>query len=401
MNRYIFFSCKQLDNEEIYMIKYDYENGKWNLPKRISFSNMDSITPSVCIDADDMIYIYWIDRITSSGSVGFARYNPLSDELYSDLIRPSSVPDSILTLCSSIDETKTVYLAWEDTRFGVDSGTEIYKNETINLVSFDKIQTSPDAKKTDAQIIEEQLNKFVIGNKYSDDVSPSELPISSEALGNTMITLETARSSYSIPMDVFNSQNPLVAPQIVILDSRDITIKIRGLPKTLAYRLKNIDDLNSAYSEFFEFTVDILPDTTIKKWRLSAENGKKQIGIQLYTLQGLTSPIEIDLYLNEPNIYDILIYNDSGNSIGEIVDTIYQDVTVLSSHSYWVKIKSYRIIDDTQVVKFDVIAQGLDILNNETTYDGEYYVGKFSINPQDGTRYLDGSAKIIPKILKK
>lgn len=399
MNRYVFFSCKQLANEEIYMSKYDYAKREWNLPKRISFSDADSVTPSVCIDSDGIIYIYWVDKTSSSNSVGFAKYDSFVDVVSPSTIRPSSAPSNVIKLRAAIDETKTIYLAWEDSRLGINSGTEIYKNEVVNLVNFDKISTiSSQEQKTDAEIISEQLNKFVIGKRYSDDVSPAELPPSEEALGDIIVTLETSSVSYSVPMDVFNYENPLADREVIIMNSRDITIKIKGLPKTLAYRLKNIDDPDATYSEFFEFDIDIFPDTTIANWRLSSGNGAKKLGIELYTFHGLVSPITIDLYVNEPDLYDIYLYNDNGDSIGETVNTEYGNVKVLSFNPYWVKIKPHRVVDKTQSVKFDIIAQGSDILDNETVFDGEYYVGKFSVNPHDGIRYIDGNAKIVPRI---
>jgi len=403
MNRYILFSCKQSSNiEDVYMAKYDYVSEEWKSIKKVSFSQSDSIIPSVCMDSDDVIYIYWIDKADSSNSVCFARYNSSLDRFSYENIRPSSYPSTVIKVSAEIDESKTVYLAWEDGRFGNSVGTEIYKNESINLINFDKIKaTSDSTDKTDDEIVSDQLNKFVIGKKYSDDASQSELPESAEALSDVVITLETDSVTYSVPVDIFNSENPLATQETIILDSRDISIKIKGLQKTLAYRIKNADDSSASYSEFYEFSIDVFPNTTIANWRLSAGNGAKRVAIELYTVQGLTAPINIDLYLNEPDIYDISFFNNSVGSVGEAVNTTYQDVTVLSYNTYWVKIKPHKVIDNSQEVKFDIETLGTNLSNIPTTFDGEYYVGKFSVNTHDGVRYMDGGAKIVPKVVAK
>lgn len=399
MNRYIFFNCKQTISENIYMVKYDYSQEEWKAPRKISFSEAESVHPSACIDSDNIIYIYWIDRSASSDSIGFAKYNTVLDRVSEIEVRPSSSPSTIESLSVVLDETKTTYIAWEDSRFGSNVGTEIYKNELVNLVNFDAIVSETEEEKTDEEIIADQLNKFVIGRKYSDEISPSELPLSGEALGDVVLTLETEGVTYTVPVDIFNRENPLAPQETIILDSRDITVKIKGLPRTLAYRIKNLDDSSATYSEFYEFSIDEYPDTTVALWRLSSDNGAKRIGIQLYTLQGLVSPITIDLYLNEPDIYDILIFTDSGDSVGEAVSTEYQNVKVLSFNNYWVKIKPHRVVDDDQSVQFDVITQGNAVTDVDTTFDGEHYVGKFSVNVHDGVRYIDGNAKIVPKIV--
>jgi len=398
-NVYVFFSCKHTDVENIYMVKYDFSQNEWTFPKRISFSEVDSVMPSVVIDSDDIIYIYWVEKTSTSNSVGFSKYNTILDRLNSEIIRPSSSPNNIDKISTAIDETKTVYLAWEDGRLGSEYGTEIYKNQSINLINFDQIVSDSSKTKTDEEIISEDLNKFVIGKKYSDNISPSELPLSLETSGDVVLTLFTDKLSYEYPVDIFNLDNPLQNRETIILDYRDISIKIKGLPRTLAYRIKNLDDAEASYSEFREFTIDVFPDTTIASWRLSSGNGAKSIGIQLYTLHGLLSPIVVNLYLNEKDIYDIALFNNEGDKIGEAVDTEYQNKTVLSSKIYWVKIKPYKVIGDEQVLKFDVITQGDDIRDVETSYDGTYYVGKFSINPYDGIRHIDGSARIIPKVV--
>lgn len=402
MNRYVIFSCKFSFSEEIYITKYDYFESKWNSPKRISFSDKDSINPSVCIDSDNIIYIYWIEKDENSKSIGHAEYDIDKDEVVPIDIRPSSVPTSIEKISVALDESKTTYLAWEDSRLGTNIGSEIYRNNSVNLIYYNEIEEDEDEQdKTESEIISQQLNKFVIGKQYDDDVSSSILPLSDEAPNDVIITFETDSKSFEVPVDIYNLDNPLKGRDNIVLDSRDIKIKIKGLSRTLAYRIKNLDDTSSNYSEFYEFTIDIVPDTTVANWRLSSENGLKQIAIQLYTLEGLVSPIVIDLYLNEPDVYDIYIYNDDGGDIGTVVSTEYQNIKALSYNKYWVLIKPYKVIGDDQKVQFDVITQGNDLNNIDTQFNGQYYVGHFSVNVHDGVRYIDGNAKIVPKIVKK
>jgi hypothetical protein len=119
-------------------------------------------------------------------------------------------------------------------------------------------------------------------------------------------------------------------------------------------------------------------------------------------MQGLTSIVCQDLFLNEPDLYDILLFDNDGDQIGEAVDTEFQDTKVLASRTYWTKIKAHRTVDlETEKVVFNVDTQGDTIENVETKFDGEFFVGKFTVQPHDGFKYIDGDAKIIPRIESK
>jgi hypothetical protein len=105
--------------------------------------------------------------------------------------------------------------------------------------------------------------------------------------------------------------------------------------------------------------------------------------------------------MDKNNFAFSFIHSDDEGQVGEVVSTEYQEVKALTSMSYWVKILPYKLLADDQSVVFDIETQGNKYLNVQTTKDEDYYVGKFSINTQDGIRYIDGSAKIIPRIVSQ
>lgn len=400
LNKYVIFGAKIDKYSDIYMMKYSEKNGVWSFPKKISSTDADSFHPSAVIDADGVIYIHWIDRKGSGSSIGYAEYIVSSDEIVNDkVIRPSTAPTGSLSVSSVADSTKTVYVAWEDSREDTEGETEVYKNESINLISFDQQNVGDAEDKDSAQIIADQLSQVVIGQQFSDVVSPSELPLSEESLNQVKLVLYTDSVSYDVPFNLSNRDDDLAPEQTIALDYRRIGIKIEGLNKTIAYRIKNSDDSSSRYSEFFEFTIDESPNTTIGTWDLSNGNGKKSICVQLYTIKGLTSEFCVDLFLNEPILFDISLHNNEEGQVGEVVDTEYQEVKVLTSKEYWVKIYSHKLLSDDQMILFDVETQGENIVNIKTEKSGGDYVGKFALSTHDGVRHIDGSAKIIPRIV--
>ena len=398
-NIFVIFNCYKIGKEDIYLIKYDVSDVEWKLPVKISSSENSSVLPSISIDSDNVIYAYWIEKLSNGSSIiGYAEYDTVRDSLKTDkLIRPSSSFNSSQLIVSALDDTKTIHISWEDSRDSIED-IEIYKNESINLLNFDEIAKLEESEKTDSEIIKDQLSRIVIGQIYPDDVSPSQLPYSQESLSDVILVFETDDVSYEYYVDNENREDPLLPIETIIMNSRKIRIKIKGISRTIAYRLRNSDD-NSSYSEFYEFKITEFPNTAIADWILSLNNGLKTVCIQLYTSNGLTSSICVNLFLNEPNLYDVILCSDNGNKMGDIVSTSYQDVKVLTSKNYWVKIKPKQYLDETQKVEFDIITNGESILNNSTKFDGEYYIGKFILHTQDGIKYIDGNAKIIPKVV--
>jgi hypothetical protein len=402
-NIIVVFSGNKGGKENIYLSKYDVDERKWKLAKLIVSTPVESVRPTIALDADSKVYIFWIDKDGQAHNLRHAVYNSVNDSLEVIDERISTDADTSLLASATIDDTKTVYISWEDIREGSEEGSEIYRNNSINLIAFDEREESPSVEdKTDEEIVEEQLSRYVVGKQYPDEIPPSQLPQSDESLDKVVVTFRNDNQSFEVPLDMFKNGDPIVAPESIVLNSRRVTIDIKGLPRTLAYRIKNEDDSNASFSEFFEFSIDIFPDTTTTEWLLSSGNGQKTVCFQFYTLQGLTSIACQDLFVNEPDLYDILLFNNSGDQIGEVVDTEYQNTKVLTTKTYWVKIKPRRtVIVETEKVVFNVDTQGETIENVETEFDGEYFVGKFTIQPHDGIRYIDGDAKIIPRIENK
>ena len=401
-NQFVIFSAKIEGYYDIYVTQRNSSLGSWRAPKKVSLTSSDSVDPTAVIDSDGVIYIHWIDKSGESKSIGYAEYYSADDRIVNTkIIRPSSAPTSALSISSLIDDTKTVYVSWEDSRSGEEGETEIYKNENTNLVTFDEPSTSSQQDKTLSEIIADQMSQVVVGREFSDIVSASELPISGESLGEVEIVLFTDSVSYSVPFSLSNIDDVDIIDQTIIMDYRRIGVKIKGLNKTIAYRIKNKDDSSSTYSEFYEFTIDEPPNTTTGSWTLSQDNGRKQICVQLYTIKGLTSEFCIDLFLNEPSLFDISIHSNTNNNIGEVVDTEYQEVKALTSDLYWVKILPRKLLTESQTIVFDIETQGNKYSSIQTSKNGDYYIGKFALNTHDGVRYVDGGAKIIPRIVSQ
>jgi hypothetical protein len=408
-NLYVIFSSNQENIDEIFLSKYDISDDEWKSPKKLNSTSSESVRPSVTMDPDGVIYIFWLEKSEPASTIKFVEYNSVNDEIEIGNKNVSSSSSTASSLGVSIDRTKTVHVSWEDVRdfIGIEDeeGSEIFKNQIANLVTCQKIQEETgvsNENQTEDEIIQEQLSQLVIGNTFPDDVTSSQLAISDESVRDVLLTFETDTVSYDVPIDLFNQSNPLSELPPTVMDFRDIRIKIKGLPNTLAYRIKNADDSNSSFSEFFEFTIDEQPNTTVAQHKLSFGNGQKQVCLQLYTIDGLTSAFCHDLFLNESSLFDVILYNDNGNIVGNSVSTEFQNTKVLTSKPYWVSIAPLRVVDDEQKVMFDVVMQGQDILNVDTEEqeDGTF-IGKFTLQTHDGVLYLDGDAKIVPKIVNK
>jgi hypothetical protein len=408
-NIYIVFPSNEESVDDLFLLKYDSSDREWRSPKKIHSSEKESTDPSISIDPDGKIYIFWIEKDGDSHAIIFSEYDSEIDDFkIRNQRNVSSAPGLSLSVNNVIDDTKTVYITWEDVRDFVgeeEEGSEVFRNQLSNLIVCEKIKEEEGSEgtedKTDEEIVQSQLSRFVIGKTFPDVVTSSQLPLSIESLREVILTFETNTVSFIVPIDLFNKKDQLQTLPDTVMDFRDIKIKIKGPPNTFAYRIKNTDDINANFSEFYEYTIDEQPDVTIASHRLSSGNGQKQVCIQFYTIEGLTSSVCHDLFLNETTLFNISLFNDEGNVIGESVETEYQNTKALTSKAYWVKIQPLRLVDDTQKITFDVILQGDDILGVETELSDGVFLGKFTIQPHDGIRYIDGDAKIVPKIVDK
>jgi len=387
----VFVSDKE-GKDDVYLLKHNKTLGSWSSVRSVNNSLSQSKNPSISIDSSNIAYIIWIDRKGEENVMKMAKYNINLDSLSmnEDTIISTQI-DKSLSVSTVVDDTKTLYATWEDGREFIDtdcSNTEVFKNILTNLIiSSDSVIEEI----TDNEI--EQIVNQVTCNVVSED----NVKISNEVLDDVVLTFETDNVSFVRKVrDIGNPNNPPI-----VLDSRSITIKIKGLSNTLAYRIKNSDGVSS-WSKFFKFTEDESPNTTITDWVMSRNNGPKEICIQLYTLQGLTAMICESLFLNELELFNVTLLNDFEGEPSDIVGTVYNGSKVLTSKSYWARIEPLKlVIPEEQSVVFDVSMQGLDIVGVETELIDGVYFGKFTIQPEDKVRYIDGEAKIIPKIIDK
>jgi hypothetical protein len=308
----------------------------------------------------------------------------------------SSSPNNSLTTNTLVDDTNTIFTSWQDNRVS-SSNTEIFKNTLTTLNAYSDTDEDNADEKSEALLnISETLgiSNIVVGNKFPEIIPESSISASVESLDSLVIVFEDELNSYTT-VGGKSAVN-------IVLESRSIKIKIEGLSNTLAYRVKNNDESGAMFSEFLPFSVNENPNTTVFDWLLSSGNNQKEICIQLYTIQGITSMICVPMFLNQSRIFQVSLFRGGDESIGEEVDTLYDGKSALRVGIYWARIEFLSYVSlDTERVVFDIIMQGNDILDVETEFVDGYFVGSFNIQSQDDVRYIDGDAKIIAKVIDK
>jgi hypothetical protein len=391
----IVMSVEVNGDSDIFSIRREYSTSQWSSSSKVFDSYNRSVSPSVSIGTDNVAYIYWIEETDDQSIMTQATYNMEDGDLSVDTSTAiSSSKGESVAVSSVIDDTNTIYAIWEDSRIPVSTSsvnTEIYKNINSTLVPYgfeeDSTVVSSDGE-------DDSLSNVVVGNRFPDTISENVIHGSSESVDNIKIVFKDDLNSYTTIGGEY--------PSNMVFGSRVIGIEIEGLKNTLAYRIKNNDEQGSMFSEFYEFSVDKNPNTTLIEWPLSQSSGQKEVCVQLYTIQGLTSIVCSTMFLNESKVFQVSLFNDNNGSIGDLVSTDYNGKTVLTSDNYWVKIKMFTFVSlDSEKVVFDVLMQGNDILDIDTEYSDGYFIGSFNIQPQDNVRYIDGNAKIIAKVVNE
>jgi hypothetical protein len=381
---------------DIYVLKRDYLTSNWSSSRKIYDSTINSIDPSISVGTNNVSYIFWTERQEGSSEINYAEYDLENNSL---LVNGrggvSTSAQTSLTANVVTDDTNTLFIGWDDSRHGGEClNTEIYRNTLSTLVGYESvIEEGIDTPVEDIDEAE-RVAKIIVGGKFPEIIPENTIPESGESVDSLKITYSDGLNSYV----TYGGESP----GNIVLNSRSLTIDIEGLQNTLAYRVKNNDETGAMFSEFYEFVIDKNPNTTSFEWILSSGNSQKEVCIQLYTIQGVTSVVCTTMFLNESDIYDISLFRDDNGSIGESIDTIYNNKEVLTFGNYWVKIDYLTFISlEDQKVVFDVIMQGNDILDVSTEFVEGSFIGTFNIPIEDGVRYLDGKAKIIAKIVDK
>ena len=366
-NLYVIFSSGN-NIKDLYILKFDNEKNEWLKPFKIFSSDYDVENIKSNITMDNKIFISFINNNNLTNII----YDISKNKIIKTDYNASDSKETQVSCHINTDFTNTTKVFWSDNRSN-DGNSDIFMNSYADLDLINKSNVDKDdslfnnINKDDQIISQEDISDVVV--VYSDD--KNELKFS--------------------PFDFINLND-----KNKVLNFRKINVKIKGLTKTIGYRVRNVDN-DESFSDFNKFSPS--EDGFMSfSWILSKENGEKKIGIQLSTTNGITQEFVNTLFLNEKNIFEIEILDDDNNKI----NNFFNSKMALKNGAYIINIKPFKFIDiEKEDVVFDLKLQGKTLSNLETEFNNDMFTGSFSIKSQDGIVNVDGDAKITPKIVEK
>ena len=366
-NLYVIFSSGK-SIKDLYILKFDNKENKWLRPFKIFSSDYDVEKIKSDITMDNKIFISFINNDNLTNII----YDISKNKIIKTDYNASDLEGTQVSCHINTDFTNTTKVFWSDNRSS-NNTSDLFMNSYADLDLINKSNVIED----DSIFINVNENDQVISQEDISDV--------------TIIYSDDKNELKFSPFDFinFNDRN-------AVLNFRKINVKIKGLTKTIGYRIRNIDN-NESFSNFNKFSP--FEDGFISfSWILSKENGEKKIGIQLLTTNGVTQEFTNTFFLNEKDIFEIEILNSDNNKI----NNFFNSKMALKNGTYIVNIKPFKFVDvEKENVVFDLKLQGKTLSNLETEVNNGMFTGSFSIKSQDGIVNVDGDAKITPKIVEK
>jgi hypothetical protein len=220
--------------------------------------------------------------------------------------------------------------------------------------------------------------------------------------------------------------DPVTLRPVTFVNVPQTSLKIHA-PGATFIRAANED---GQFSEWQAFTPNVDLDTMVVPWNLTCNNGQKQVCVQIQDQTSVSFPICNNVTLGVPvPSFTIELFRDEGMTVPL---PTFQGRPVAAEGEIFVKLTTSEQIVSPPV--FDVISRGLRIIANQETTpldgsgasgasgfsglgsfvgaaegsgtagrgfsgeSGRVFIGKFNVRHEDGLFYIDGPARIVPRV---